>query len=68
MKCGKKLTASALMLSLAATNIAHVENTSAAAIDSNEVTRGEYVKKVIETMGLELGTGKTVKFEDVPDS
>lgn len=64
----KKLTASALMLSLAATNIAHVENTSAAAIDSNEVTRGEYVKKVIETMGLELGTGKTVKFEDVPDS
>ncbi|RKQ19342.1 bifunctional 2',3'-cyclic-nucleotide 2'-phosphodiesterase/3'-nucleotidase [Ureibacillus endophyticus] len=64
----KKLTASALMLSLAAASIAHVENTSAAAIDSNEVTRGEYVKKVIETMGLELGTGKIVKFEDVPDS
>lgn len=63
----KKLTASALMLSLAATNIAHVEPTSAA-VDTNEVTRGEYVKKVIETMGLELGTGKTVKFEDVPDS
>ncbi|MCP1146033.1 bifunctional 2',3'-cyclic-nucleotide 2'-phosphodiesterase/3'-nucleotidase [Lysinibacillus endophyticus] len=63
----KKLTASALLLSLAATNIAHVEPTSAA-VDINEVTRGEYVKKVIETMGLELGTGKTVKFEDVPDS
>lgn len=61
----KKVSASALALSLAVTGFASVDQTSAAA---NEVTRGEYVKAVIDAMGVKLGTGATVKFEDVPDS
>jgi 2',3'-cyclic-nucleotide 2'-phosphodiesterase len=61
----KKVSASALALSLAVTGFAGGDQTSAAA---KEVTRGDYVKAVIDAMGVELGTGKTVKFEDVPDS
>ncbi|RTQ95104.1 bifunctional 2',3'-cyclic-nucleotide 2'-phosphodiesterase/3'-nucleotidase [Lysinibacillus telephonicus] len=61
----KKVSASALALSLAVTGFANVDQTNAAA---NEVTRGEYVKAVIDAMGVKLGTGATIKFEDVPDS
>lgn len=62
----KKFSASALALSLTVTGLANVD--SASATEKNEVTRGEYVKAVINAMGVELGTGKSVKFEDVPDS
>lgn len=61
----KKVSASALALSLAVTGFANVDQTNAA---TNEVTRGEYVKAVIDAMGVKLGTGATIKFEDVPDS
>ena len=62
----KKVSASALALSLAVTGFANVNEVDAAKID--QVTRGEYVKAVIDSMGVELGTGKTVKFNDVPAS
>jgi 2',3'-cyclic-nucleotide 2'-phosphodiesterase len=62
----KKVSASALALSLAVGGFTGVEQVSAA--KSQDVTRGEYVKSMIQAMGVELGTGKTVKFKDVPDS
>ncbi|MEK4484692.1 bifunctional 2',3'-cyclic-nucleotide 2'-phosphodiesterase/3'-nucleotidase [Psychrobacillus sp. FSL H8-0484] len=62
----KKVSASALALSLAVSGMAGVEQ--AAAANSQDVTRGEYVKTIIEAMGVELGTGKSVTFKDVPDS
>lgn len=62
----KKVSASALALSLAVTGFANVNQADAAKVD--QVTRGEYVKAVIDSMGIELGTGKTVKFNDVPES
>lgn len=61
----RKVSASALALSLAVTGFASSGQANAA---TNEVTRGEYVKAVIDAMGVKLGTGTTVKFEDVPDS
>lgn len=62
----KKVSASALALSLAVSGFANVKEVDAAKVD--QVTRGEYVKAVIDSMGIELGTGKTVKFNDVPAS
>lgn len=62
----KKVSASALALSLAVGGYANVDHASAA--KSPDVTRGEYVKTMIDAMGVELGTGKSVKFNDVPDS
>ncbi|MDN4494824.1 bifunctional 2',3'-cyclic-nucleotide 2'-phosphodiesterase/3'-nucleotidase [Ureibacillus aquaedulcis] len=62
----KKISASALALSIAVSGFANVNEADAAKVD--QVTRGEYVKAVIDSMGIELGTGKTVKFTDVPDS
>ena len=62
----KKVSASALALSIAVTGFANVNQADAAKVD--QVTRGEYVKAVIDSMGVELGSGKTVKFNDVPAS
>lgn len=62
----KKVSASALALSLMVSGFTSVEQASAA--NNGEVTRGEYVKALIETMNVELGTGKSVAFKDVPDS
>lgn len=62
----KKVSASALALSLAVGGYGNVDYASAA--KSPDVTRGEYVKTMIDAMGVELGTGKSVKFNDVPDS
>ncbi|MFC7687308.1 bifunctional 2',3'-cyclic-nucleotide 2'-phosphodiesterase/3'-nucleotidase [Ureibacillus sp. GCM10028918] len=62
----KKVSASALALSIAVSGFANVNVADAAKVD--QVTRGEYVKAVIDSMGIELGSGKTVKFSDVPDS
>src|SRR5690606_35040348 len=42
---------------------------SAAPATTNEnMTRGEFVKGVIDALGVEIGTGQSVKFQDVPDS
>ncbi|HWK22089.1 MAG TPA: bifunctional 2',3'-cyclic-nucleotide 2'-phosphodiesterase/3'-nucleotidase [Ureibacillus sp.] len=62
----KKVSASALALSIAVTGFTNVNEADAAKVD--QVTRGEYVKAVIDSMGIELGSGKTVKFNDVPAS
>ncbi len=62
----KKVSASALALSIAVSGFANVNQADAAKVD--QVTRGEYVKAVIDSMGVTLGSGKTVKFSDVPDS
>lgn len=62
----KKVSASALALSIAVVGMTYIEQASAKKVD--EVTRGEYVKTVIEAMDVELGSGKTVNFKDVPDS
>ena len=62
----KKVSASALALSLAVSGFANVNHADAAKVD--QVTRGEYVKAVIDSMGVELGSGKSVKFNDVPAS
>lgn len=62
----KKVSASALALSIAVVGMTNIEQASAKKVD--EVTRGEYVKTVIEAMDVELGSGKTVNFKDVPDS
>lgn len=62
----KKLSASALTLTLLASGMSAV---SAAPVSTNEdMTRGEFVKAVIDALGVEVGTGQTVKFQDVPDS
>lgn len=60
----KKLSASALTLTLLASGMSAV---SAAPTTTNEdMTRGEFVKAVIDALGVEVGTGQTVKFQDVP--
>ena len=61
----KKVSASALALSLTVGGFAGVQ---ASAAENDEVTRGEYVKTLIEAMGVKLGTGESVPFKDVPDS
>lgn len=60
----KKLSASALTLSLLASGLA-VAPVSA---NTQEVTRGEYVKAIIEALGVPIGSGQSVQFKDVPDS
>ena len=61
----KKVSASALALSLTVGGFAGVQ---ASAAENDEVTRGEYVKTLIEAMGVKLGTGASVPFKEVPDS
>ena len=61
----KKISSSALTLSLALGAFATVGE--AQQVDAS-VTRGEYVKVLIEALDVELGTGASVKFKDVPDS
>lgn len=61
----KKISSSALTLSLALGVFATVGE--AQEVDAS-VTRGEYVKSLIEALDVELGTGASVKFKDVPDS
>ena len=61
----KRVSSSALTLSLALgvfASVGEAEEVDAA------VTRGEYVKSLIEALDVELGTGASVKFEDVPES
>lgn len=65
MKMWKKVSASALAMSLAVSGFGGTQGVFAS---NTDVTRGEYVKHMIEAMGVELGTGKSVKFTDVPDS
>src|SRR4051812_31461211 len=65
MHMWKKVSASVLALSLV---ISGVASTGFAAPKDSGVTRGEFVKAMIEQMGVELGTGKSVKFTDVPAS
>ena len=65
MQMWKKVSASALAMSLAVSGFSGMQGALAS---SHDVTRGEYVKTMIEGMGVELGSGKTVKFKDVPDS
>ena len=62
----KKVSASALALTIAVTGFSTVEKADAAKDD--QVTRGEYVKAVIDAMDVELGSGETVKYNDVPAS
>lgn len=64
MTMWKKVSASALAMSLAVSGLGISQETSAAEKDA---TRGEYVKALITAMGVELGTGKTIKFDDVPN-
>ena len=40
----------------------------ASAANYEEITRGEFVKAIIEGLGVPVGSGKSVKFKDVPDS
>ena len=61
----KKISSSALTLSLALGVFATVGE--AEEVDAS-VTRGEYVKSLIEALDVELGTGASVKFKDVPES
>jgi len=61
----KKASASALALTLAVSSLGLTPEASAS---SQDATRGEYVKSLILAMGIELGTGKSVTFKDVPDS
>ncbi|WP_342742374.1 metallophosphoesterase [Paenisporosarcina indica] len=63
MTMWKKVSASALAMSLAVSGLTVGQ---ASASTNVEVTRGEYVKSLISAMGVELGTGKTIKFDDVP--
>jgi len=63
MTMWKKVSASALAMSLAVGGLTVGQATASSDV---EVTRGEYVKSLISAMGVELGTGKTVKFKDVP--
>ena len=65
MQMWKKISASALAMSLAVNGLGGIEGAHAS---NTEVTRGEFVKSMIVGMGVELGTGKSVKFKDVPDS
>ena len=64
MKMWKKVSTSALAMSLAVGGFAAGQEVSAA---ENDVTRGEYVKTLITAMGVELGSGKSIKFDDVPE-
>lgn len=65
MQMWKKVSASALAMSLAVSGLGEMQGVFAS---NHDVTRGEYVKNMIEGMGVELGNGTSVKFKDVPDS
>jgi len=65
MEMWKKVSASALAMTLA---VSGFNGSIGEASTNHEVTRGEYVKSMIEAMGVELGSGKSVKFKDVPES
>ena len=65
MEMWKKVSASALAMTLA---VSGFNGSMGEAASNHEVTRGEYVKSMIEAMGVELGSGKSVKFKDVPES
>ncbi|MER2106954.1 MAG: bifunctional 2',3'-cyclic-nucleotide 2'-phosphodiesterase/3'-nucleotidase [Solibacillus sp.] len=59
----KKLSVSALALTLLASG-----SVPASAAAEADMTRGEFVKAVIEALDVPLGSGTTVQFKDVPDS
>ena len=61
----KKLSTSVVTLSLA---LGAFTGVGEAQEVNTTVTRGEYVKSLIEALDVKLGTGATVKFKDVPDS
>ena len=61
----KKLSASALALTLLASGMSVAP---ANAVSNEEITRGEFVKAVIDALGVPVGSGQSVKFSDVPDS
>ena len=61
----KKLSVSALTLLLLSCGL-NAQETDAKV--SQEVTRGEYVKALIKALDVPLGSGKSVKFKDVPAS
>ena len=61
----KKLSTSVMTLSLA---LGAFTGVGEAQEVNTTVTRGEYVKSLIEALDVKLGTGATVKFKDVPDS
>ncbi|WP_341320933.1 bifunctional 2',3'-cyclic-nucleotide 2'-phosphodiesterase/3'-nucleotidase [Solibacillus sp. FSL H8-0523] len=61
----KKLSASALTLSLLASGAMAMPTEAA---KNEQITRGEFVKEVIDALGVPLGTGQSVKFKDVPES
>lgn len=61
----KKLSASALTLSLLASGAMAMPTEAA---QNEQITRGEFVKEVIDALGVPLGTGQSVKFKDVPES
>ncbi|AWE07384.1 bifunctional 2',3'-cyclic-nucleotide 2'-phosphodiesterase/3'-nucleotidase [Lysinibacillus sp. 2017] len=61
----KKLSASALTLSLLASGMTVAP---ASAANDEEITRGEFVKAVIDALGVTVGSGKSVQFKDVPES
>ncbi|WP_339213269.1 bifunctional 2',3'-cyclic-nucleotide 2'-phosphodiesterase/3'-nucleotidase [Solibacillus sp. FSL W8-0372] len=62
----KKLSASALTLTLLTSGMAGVS--AASTSNEEEMTRGDFVKAVIDALGVEVGSGQSVKFKDVPDS
>ncbi len=61
----KKVSASALALALASGSIATTTQDVSAASSKPSVTRGEYVKQLITSMGVELGSGSSITFKDV---
>ncbi|MGN7476826.1 bifunctional 2',3'-cyclic-nucleotide 2'-phosphodiesterase/3'-nucleotidase [Solibacillus silvestris] len=61
----KKLSVSALTLTLLASGMTAA---SASTASAEEMTRGEFVKAVIDALGVPVGSGQSVKFQDVPDS
>lgn len=63
MTVWKKVTASALALSLLTTS--GVSFAEAASKDQG-VTRGDYIKTLITEMGVELGSGNSLTYKDVP--
>ena len=61
----KKLSVSVLTLLLLSSGL-NVQETDAKV--SQDVTRGEYVKALIQALDVPVGSGKSVKFTDVPKS
>jgi 2',3'-cyclic-nucleotide 2'-phosphodiesterase len=61
----KKISVSALTLLLLSIGLNEQETEAKV---SQDVTRGEYVKALIEALDVPVGSGNTVKYTDVPDS